>query len=195
MCGIAGFFNPDGIGPDSPILASMAGALAHRGPDHQGLYQDSCCALASRRLSIIDLAGGNQPVIHEPSGMVLVFNGEIYNYQPLRAELASLGHVFHTHSDSEVLLAAYMRWGEKCLRRLVGMFAFAVWNPRDRALFLARDRMGKKPLFYTILPDKTLFCLGNQIHFPVPRHPTQHERPGHGPPAGLRLQPCAPTHF
>lgn len=156
MCGIAGFFNPDGIGPDSPVLASMAGALAHRGPDHQGLYQDHCCALASRRLSIIDLAGGNQPVVHKPSGMVLVFNGEIYNYQPLRAELASLGHAFSTHSDSEVLLAAYMRWGDKCLRRLIGMFAFAVWNPRDRTLFLARDRMGKKPLFYTILPDRTL---------------------------------------
>jgi len=156
MCGIAGFFNPDGIGPDSPVLAAMAGALAHRGPDHQGLYQDQRCALASRRLSIIDLAGGNQPVIHEPSGMVLVFNGEIYNYQLLRAELASLGHAFRTRSDSEVLLAAYLQWGENCLRRLVGMFAFAVWSPASNSLFLARDRMGKKPLFYTILPDKTL---------------------------------------
>jgi asparagine synthase (glutamine-hydrolysing) len=156
MCGIAGFFNPGGITPDGSVLASMAQALAHRGPDHQGLYQDSLCALASRRLSIIDLPGGNQPLIHGPSGMVLVFNGEIYNYQPLRAELASLGHVFRTRSDSEVLLAAFAQWGEKCLRRLHGMFAFAIWNPGSRALFLARDRMGKKPLFFTIRPDKTL---------------------------------------
>lgn len=156
MCGIAGFFNPSGISPHANVLTAMAQALAHRGPDHQGLYQDHCCALASRRLSVIDLAGGNQPVRHEPSGAIMVFNGEIYNYRLLRAELASLGHVFRTHSDSEVLLAAYLQWGEKCLRRLVGMFAFAVWEPRRRSLFLARDRMGKKPLFYTRLPDKTL---------------------------------------
>lgn len=156
MCGIAGFFNPSTISPHGKALSAMAQALAHRGPDHQGLYQDQCCALASRRLSVIDLAGGNQPVIHEPSGAVMVYNGEIYNYRSLRAELASLGHVFGTRSDSEVLLAAYLQWGEKCLRRLVGMFAFAVWEPKRRSLFLARDRMGKKPLFYTRLPDNTL---------------------------------------
>jgi asparagine synthase (glutamine-hydrolysing) len=173
MCGIAGFFNPSGISSQNNVLASMAQALAHRGPDHQGLFQDRCCALAYRRLSVIDLAGGNQPVIHEPSGAVLVFNGEIYNYQPLRAELASLGHVFRTHSDSEVLLAAYLQWGDKCLRRLVGMFAFALWNPREQTLFLARDRMGKKPLFYTLLPDGTLIFaseIKSILHFPgVPR--------------------------
>ena len=173
MCGITGFFNPDGISLQGGVLASMAQALAHRGPDHQGLFQDGCCALAYRRLSVIDLVGGNQPVVHEPSGAVLVFNGEIYNYQPLRAELASLGHVFHTHSDSEVLLAAYLQWGEKCLRRLVGMFAFAVWNPRVRTLFLARDRMGKKPLFYTLRPDGTLIFASEIkaiLNFPgVPR--------------------------
>ncbi len=156
MCGIAGFFNPSGISPYGNVLTAMAQALAHRGPDHQGLYQDQCCALASRRLSVIDLAGGNQPVIHEPSGAVMVFNGEIYNYRLLRAELASLGHAFHTHSDSEVLLAAYLQWGEECLRRLVGMFAFAVWEPRRKNLFMARDRLGKKPLFYSVLPDQTL---------------------------------------
>jgi asparagine synthase (glutamine-hydrolysing) len=173
MCGIAGFFNPDGISLQSGVLASMARALAHRGPDHQGLFQDGCCALAYRRLSVIDLAGGNQPVVHGPSGAVLVFNGEIYNYQPLRAELASLGHVFHTHSDSEVLLAAYLQWGGKCLRRLVGMFAFAVWNPRARTLFLARDRMGKKPLFYTLRPDGTLIFASEIkaiLHYPGVPH-------------------------
>jgi asparagine synthase (glutamine-hydrolysing) len=149
MCGIAGFFNAAGILPDRTTLGAMAQAQAHRGPDHQGLYQDAHCGLASRRLAIIDLEGGNQPVVHEPSGMVLVFNGEIYNYQSLRVELASLGHAFRTRSDSEVLLAAFVQWGEKCLSRLVGMFAFAVWHPASRNLFLARDRLGKKPLFYT----------------------------------------------
>ena len=173
MCGIAGFFNPRGIAPDTTTIAAMAQALAHRGPDHQGLHQDGRCALASRRLAIIDLGGGNQPVIHEPSGLVLVFNGEIYNYQPLRVELASLGHVFRTRSDSEVLLAAYARWGEQCLDRLVGMFAFAVWNPAARTLFLARDRLGKKPLFYADLPDGTLVFaseIKSILHYPgVPR--------------------------
>lgn len=156
MCGIAGFFNPDGIPRDPNILSDMAQAIAHRGPDHQGLHQDDRCALASRRLAIIDLQGGNQPLVHAPSGMVLVFNGEIYNFQHLRVELASLGHHFSTRSDSEVLLAAYVEWGERCLDRLAGMFAFAVWNPAGRRLFLARDRMGKKPLFYTALADGTL---------------------------------------
>jgi asparagine synthase (glutamine-hydrolysing) len=156
MCGIAGFFNPDGITQDHEILGAMAYAIAHRGPDHQGLHRDVCCALASRRLAIIDLDGGNQPLVHQPSGMILVFNGEIYNYKALRIELAGLGHVFRTRSDSEVLLAAYAQWGPKCLERLNGMFAFAVWNPREMTLFLARDRMGKKPLFYTLQPDGTL---------------------------------------
>ena len=173
MCGIAGYFNPNGISPESSVLDSMTRALAHRGPDHQGVFQDRFCAMGYRRLSVIDLTGGNQPMVHAPSGTVLVFNGEIYNYQPLRAELASLGHVFHTHSDSEVLLAAYLRWREACLRRLAGMFAFAVWNPRDRSLFLARDRMGKKPLFHATLPDGTLVFASEMksiLHFPgVPR--------------------------
>ncbi|GAB6111131.1 asparagine synthase (glutamine-hydrolyzing) [Desulfomicrobium salsuginis] len=173
MCGIAGFFNPSGITPDTNILGAMALAIAHRGPDHQGLHQDERCALASRRLAIIDLQGGNQPLVHEPSGMILVFNGEIYNYQPLRVELASLGHHFRTRSDSEVLLAAYVQWGEKCLDRLAGMFAFAIWNPGARRLFLARDRMGKKPLFYAALPDGTLVFASEIkaiLHYPgVPR--------------------------
>ena len=169
MCGIAGFFNPDGIDPDKNTIRAMAEALAHRGPDHQGLSQDGHCALASRRLAIIDLDGGNQPVVHEPSGMVLVFNGEIYNYKQLRVELASLGHAFRSRSDSEVLLAAYVQWGAKCLDRLAGMYAFAVWDPASRNLFLARDRMGKKPLFYTVLPDGTLVFaseIKSVLHYP-----------------------------
>lgn len=156
MCGIAGFFHSSRIPSDPDLLRSMARAIAHRGPDHEGLYQDARCALASRRLAIIDLPGGNQPMVHPQTGAVLVLNGEVYNFQELRTELASLGHAFQTRSDAEVLLAAYVQWGEACPARLHGMFAFAVWDPRNRRLFLARDRMGKKPLFYTVLPDQTL---------------------------------------
>lgn len=156
MCGIAGFFNPAQIPPYEGILARMADILVHRGPDHRGLYQDDCCALASRRLAIIDLPGGNQPMLDQNRGLVLVFNGEIYNYKHLRAELSALGHTFRTSSDAEVLLAAYAQWHRDCLTRLQGMFAFAVWDTRDRRLFLARDRLGKKPLFHARLTDGTL---------------------------------------
>ncbi len=156
MCGIAGFVQPHEISPDPSTIQSMARALAHRGPDHEGLFQNECCALASRRLAIIDLTSGNQPLRDPARGLTLVYNGEIYNYRELRAELVALGHVFRTTSDSEVLLAAYAQWGADCLARLIGMFAFAIWDQPRRRLFLARDRLGKKPLFYTILPDKTL---------------------------------------
>lgn len=156
MCGIAGFVHVRSIPTDPAHIHAMAATLAHRGPDHEGFYQGSQCALASRRLAIIDVAGGNQPIEDSSRGLVLVFNGEIYNYRELRSELISLGHTFRTDSDSEVLLAAHAQWGTDALSRLNGMFAVAIWNTKRRSLFLARDRMGKKPLVYTILPDKTL---------------------------------------
>lgn len=157
MCGIAGFFNPQGITPNSRLLNAMAEVMVHRGPDHQGLHLDDCCALASRRLAIIDLSGGDQPICHPQTGQILVFNGEIYNYKELRSELTTLGQVFRTKSDAEVLLAAYAQWGQDCLQRLVGMFAFAVWHPHEHCLFLARDRLGKKPLYYATAPDNTFY--------------------------------------
>jgi len=132
----------------------MAHAIAHRGPDHEGFFADTRCALASRRLSIIDLAGGNQPIVHD--GQTLVFNGEIYNFREIRAELATLGHSFTTNSDSEVILKAYRQWQNQCLLKFRGMFAFAIWDSTAQRIFLARDRMGKKPLFYTFLDDGTL---------------------------------------
>lgn len=150
MCGLAGFVDPDGrISEPQPALAAMIGRLRHRGPDGEGLWSGAGGVhFAHRRLAIIDTsAAAAQPMIGE-SGAALIFNGEIYNYIELRSELEAEGRVFRTCSDTEVLLAAWDRWGADCLDRLVGMFAFALWDPGSRRLFLARDRLGKKPLYY-----------------------------------------------
>src|SRR6516165_4625230 len=131
----------------------MAATMRHRGPDAGGtlLWEDG--ALAHRRLSILDPStAANQPFVDSQDRAALVFNGEIYNYRELRKHLEARGHVFRTTSDTEVLLAGYLEWGERCVDRLNGMFAFAVWDYRRRALFLARDRLGKKPLFFALLP-------------------------------------------
>jgi asparagine synthase (glutamine-hydrolysing) len=154
MCGIVGivnFENPDPIDPKD--LDCMAGVLAHRGPDDSGLYLDTGtpqCGLAHRRLSIIDLAFGTQPMADEDQTLVIVYNGECYNFQALRERLAGLGHRFKTHSDTEVLLHLYQQYGPTCVDHIRGMFAFAIWDTKRRELFLARDRMGKKPLFFTV---------------------------------------------
>ena len=143
MCGICGY-----IGDGAPeTLKAMAAALAHRGPDDYGLFEADGVGLAHRRLSIIDLEGGHQPMV-SPTGDVLVFNGEIYNFREVRRDLEEEGCRFLTHSDTEVILAAWQHWGESCLERLRGMFAFALWDSRTRSLFLARDRVGIKPLYY-----------------------------------------------
>ncbi len=144
MCGICGYLG-DGGGPE--ILNAMANVLAHRGPDDSGIFTAGSCGLAHRRLSVIDLEGGRQPMTDE-NGNVLVYNGEIYNFQDLRRDLERLGHRFHTHSDTEVLLRAYRQWGKGCLEHLRGMFAFALWDAREEELYLARDRVGIKPLYY-----------------------------------------------
>ena len=148
MCGIAGVVTPDRGQQDNAILAEgMAATLAHRGPDGGGIWAEPRAALAHRRLAIIDLGGGAQPM-RSDSGRVIVFNGEIYNFQELRGMLRDKGHRFATQSDTEVLLALFDAEGEACLDRLIGMFAFAVWDPQAGKLFLARDRLGKKPLFF-----------------------------------------------
>jgi asparagine synthase (glutamine-hydrolysing) len=152
MCGIAGLLHHAKTGPvDRGLLARMNGALEHRGPDDGGLWTsaDGRAGLAMRRLSIIDLAWGRQPMANGDGSLQIVFNGEIYNFQALRAELEAKGRVFRTRSDTEVILHLYEEEGVECVRRLRGMFAFALWDaPRGR-LFLGRDRFGKKPLFYT----------------------------------------------
>jgi asparagine synthase (glutamine-hydrolysing) len=144
MCGIAGY-----LGHDMPdLLPRMLARLEHRGPDDEGVHVEPGVGLGMRRLAIIDLASGRQPMASADGSAWIVFNGEIYNFRGLRAELEARGRVFRTRSDTEVILAAYEAWGEGCLERLHGMFALALWDGRRRRLFLARDRVGKKPLYY-----------------------------------------------
>src|SRR5581483_11401300 len=153
MCGIAGILASEGERPQREVIARMTRALAHRGPDAEGIVVEDRIALGHRRLSIIDLrAVANQPMRDASGRYLLVFNGEIYNFKALRTQLEGLGCAFSTQSDSEVLLTALIRWGAQALPRLVGMFAFAFWDETRRRLLLARDRLGKKPLFFARLP-------------------------------------------
>lgn len=157
MCGIAGIFHLDTAKPVDPLrVERMCDAMVHRGPDGGGVWHAPGVGLGHRRLSIIDLAGSPQPMVAGDGRAVLVFNGEIYNYRELRAELRALGAEFRTDGDSEVILAAWQRWGPDCLTRLHGMFAFALYDVAARSLFLARDRLGVKPLFYAPLSDGSL---------------------------------------
>jgi asparagine synthase (glutamine-hydrolysing) len=150
MCGIAGFIDFGGHRQDEARsrVARMTDVIAHRGPDGDGAFADEFAALGHRRLAIIDVAAGQQPMGILDGQVQLVFNGEIYNFLDVRAELELKGHVFRTRSDTEVILWAYIEWGERCVDRLHGMFAFAIWDARNRTLLLARDRVGKKPLYY-----------------------------------------------
>ena len=162
MCGIAGIFNRKGLFVDRDIIKKMAYAIVHRGPDEAGYHYDFYIHLASRRLSIIDLTGGSQPIYNEDKSLSIIYNGEIYNYKEIKADLIKRGHSFTTDTDTETILHAYMQWGEECLSRLRGMFAFAIWNYKDKELFLVRDRMGKKPLYYSVLSDQT-FLFASEI--------------------------------
>jgi asparagine synthase (glutamine-hydrolysing) len=148
MCGIAGLARSDGPPVDRQLLARMTDVLAHRGPDGRGLHVEASVGLGHRRLAIIDLTTGAQPMGSEDGAIWITYNGEVYNYRELRQELASLGHRFRTTSDTEVVLHAYEAWGPDCVPRLRGMFAFAIWDGRDRSLLLARDRLGIKPMVY-----------------------------------------------
>ena len=148
MCGIVGIVNLDGRAADADVLARMNGAIAHRGPDEEGSYLEGRVGLAMRRLAIIDLAGGQQPIANEDRTCWIVFNGEIYNYRELKKRLEDLGHRFRTDCDTEAIVHAYEQYGADCPRYLRGMFAFAIWDERKEELFLARDRVGKKPILY-----------------------------------------------
>ena len=149
MCGIAGFLTA-GQTPDGQLLRAMCDRLAHRGPDAYGAYLEGPIALGHRRLSIIDLSTGDQPMANEDGSIQVIFNGEIYNYRELRSELVAQGHQFKTSSDTEVLVHLYEEAGSAMAGRLNGMFAFAIWDSRKRELLLARDRFGKKPLYYSL---------------------------------------------
>ncbi|MFO1305234.1 MAG: asparagine synthase (glutamine-hydrolyzing) [Burkholderiales bacterium] len=149
MCGIAGLYDPRGLPPDAEMLArQMLASIRHRGPDEFGIYLDDEVVLGSARLSIVDLAGGQQPIANEDETLWIVFNGEIFNHVELRPELEARGHRFSTHSDTEVILHLFEEMGPACLGKFNGQFAFAIWNSVTAELFLARDRMGERPLYY-----------------------------------------------
>ncbi len=159
MCGITGIYNRNGKNVDELSLKRMTAMLSHRGPDNEGFYKDRDIGLGHRRLSIIDLSeSAKQPMSNENGSVWLVFNGCIYNYIELQSFLKSKGHIFKTKTDAEVILHAYEEFGVDCLQRFNGMFAIAIWDCKQKSLFLARDRIGIKPLYYSIGPDKILFA-------------------------------------
>ncbi|WLI88910.1 amidotransferase 1, exosortase A system-associated [Massilia sp. R2A-15] len=163
MCGIVGIFDTQGNRQiDRQVLTRMNESQHHRGPDEGELHLETALGMGHRRLSVIDLATGQQPLHNAARDMVIVYNGEIYNYRALMTELIALGFEFRTKSDTEVVLNAYAAWGEDCVHRLRGMFAFAVWDRKRQTLFLARDHVGVKPMFYSLLPNG-YFVFGSEL--------------------------------
>ena len=162
MCGICGAFHTDSNSRvERSALAAMNVRIVHRGPDDDGVFIDGNVGLAMRRLSIIDLQAGHQPMASEDQNLWIVYNGEIYNHQQLRNVLESRGHHYRTRSDTETILHLYEEYGADCVQHLRGMFAFAIWNRRDRRLFVARDRLGIKPLYYWC--DGRTFLFASEI--------------------------------
>ena len=161
MCGIAGIVNYNGRVVDRDLARTMIRAISHRGPDGSGVYTDRHVGLGHARLSIIDLEGGSQPMHNADNSLWITFNGEIFNYVELRDELVEKGHKFATRSDTEVILHLYQEEGERCVERLNGQWAFAIWDAAHQKLFLSRDRLGVRPLFYTETRDGFLF--GSEI--------------------------------
>ena len=169
MCGIAGMVGrPDEV-VDAADVRRMCQTIVHRGPDDEGIYACGPVGLGMRRLSIIDLAGGRQPIHNEDRSLWVVFNGEIYNFPEIRQELEGRGHRFYTHSDTEVILHLYEEMGSDCVQKLRGMFAIALYDERKQLLLLARDRMGKKPLHYALHQGRLLF--GSEIKTILAVHP------------------------
>src|SRR5687768_7185259 len=167
MCGITGkLFFDSARDVSRDLLVRMTDRVTHRGPDSAGYYVNGAVGLGHRRLSIIDLSTGDQPLGNEDGSVQVVFNGEIYNFADVRAVLADHGHQFRTRSDTEVIVHAFEEWGERCVDHLRGMFAFAVWDNRRRVLLLARDRLGVKPLYYALLPGGIVF--GSEIKSLLP---------------------------
>jgi asparagine synthase (glutamine-hydrolysing) len=157
MCGISGIVDLKAERPiDERVLRAMNASISHRGPDGDGFHIEPGLGFGHRRLSIIDLEGGKQPLYNEDHTVLVTFNGEIFNFKEIEAELLAHGHTFRTRCDTEVIVHAWEQWGVECLKRFNGMFAFAVWDKRTKTLFIARDRLGVKPLFYSELPDGQL---------------------------------------
>ena len=184
MCGITGIFDTRGRRDiDRAVLSRMNASQHHRGPDEGGFHVEPGVGLGHRRLSIIDLSTGQQPLYNEDRTVCVIFNGEIYNYQELIPELTGLGHTFRTRSDTEVIVHAWEQWGESCVARFRGMFAFALWDRNRDTLFLARDRLGVKPLFYALLPDG-LLLFGSELKSLL----------AHGE-LGREIDPCAVEEY
>jgi len=163
MCGITGIVDMRGERPiDESLLRAMNGVIGHRGPDGDGFHFEPGVGFGHRRLSIIDLEGGKQPLYNEDHTVVVTYNGEIFNFMEVERELLQRGHTFRTRSDTEVIVHAWEEWGVECLKRFNGMFAFAVWDRRAKTLFIARDRLGVKPLYYAMLPDGAL-AFGSEL--------------------------------
>src|SRR3546814_7882482 len=157
MCGLVGIFESRDLRAiDRRLREAMTDSLAHRSPDGEGFHLAEGIGLGHRRLSIIDLAGGQQPMYNEDRSVSVVYNGEIYNFKDLARELRDLGHVFRSVCDTGVIVHAWEEWGADCVRRFRGMFAFALWDSNSETLFLARDRLGIKPLYYALLPGGRL---------------------------------------
>ncbi len=161
MCGIAGFISRRSPPESSVILQRMTDAIAHRGPDDSGFYIDGCAALGHRRLSIVDLPAGHQPMTNESGTVQIVYNGEIFNHAQLRPQLERSGHIYRTHCDTETIVHAYEQFGAECLTSFRGMFAFAIWDAENERLFCARDRLGKKPFYY--FWNGSLFAFASEI--------------------------------
>ncbi len=176
MCGIAGWYRRAGRPVDAAVVRAQCTALRHRGPDDQGQHVQGDIGLGMRRLAVVDLAGGHQPMQAAAGRYTLVCNGEVVNFPALRSQLQGLGHVFHTRSDTEVVLQAYVRWGAAAWARLEGMFAIALWDAQERSLHLVRDPLGIKPLYWTLQDGALAFGSELKALGPVP---------------GLRFQPCA----
>ncbi|HEY2955050.1 MAG TPA: asparagine synthetase B, partial [Candidatus Eisenbacteria bacterium] len=168
MCGICGWYRRDGEAVDPAVIAAQCATIVHRGPDDQGVHVDRDFGFGMRRLSILDLAGGHQPMASDDGRYAIVYNGEIFNFPELRRELEGLGQRFRTTCDTEAILRGFERWGAGVWPRLEGMFAAAIWDRRERTLHLARDPLGIKPLFYTTHGRGLAFASELKALAPVP---------------------------
>lgn len=195
MCGICGIFDAGGHPVDREQIERMSSAIRHRGPDGSGSYVSGEIGLGHRRLSIIDPDGGSQPIANEDGGLHVIFNGEIYNFVELREELQKKGHIFKTRSDTEVILHGYEEWGLGCVNRFNGIFAFALWDGNSRKLVLARDHLGVKPLYYTIVGHRFLFASEIKALLADPACPREVDLPSLGQLFTLRYVPSPDTMF
>jgi len=195
MCGICGAFSFSGTPVDRGLIGDMCNVILHRGPDGSGTYLSGPVGLGHRRLSIIDLSGGAQPIANEDGTIQIVFNGEIYNFIEVRAQLVKSGHIFKTESDTEVIVHAYEEWGEECVTRFNGIFAFALWDAKQTRLFLARDHLGVKPLYYVKLGDLFVFASEIKALLKAPCCPKEVDLKALGELFALRYVPSPDTLF